>query len=96
VFSVKKFINWIVLLFSTGGEIMHAYVQIGLDDAKESEIYEALKALPEVKEVHILFGEWDIIAKLELTAPEALGTFVMEKIRSLPGVKLTSTMIIAK
>ena len=75
---------------------MHAYVQIGLEDSKESEIFNALKLLPEVQEVHILFGEWDIIAKLELSAPEALGTFVMEKIRSLPGVKLTSTMIVAK
>lgn len=75
---------------------MQAYVQIGLDDAKESDTYEALKALPEVKELHILFGEWDIIAKLELPAPEALGTFVMDKVRTLPGVKLTSTMIIAK
>ena len=75
---------------------MHAYVQIGLEDSKESEIFNALKLLPEIQEVHILFGEWDIIAKLELSAPEALGTFVMEKIRSLPGVKLTSTMIVAK
>ena len=75
---------------------MHAYVQIALDGARETDIYEALKGLPEVKEVHILFGEWDVIAKLELSAPEALGTFVMDKIRSLPGVKLTSTMIIAR
>ncbi|MEM4264127.1 MAG: Lrp/AsnC ligand binding domain-containing protein [Candidatus Woesearchaeota archaeon] len=75
---------------------MHAFVQIALDSAKESDIYDELKAMPEVKEVHILFGEWDLIAKLELPAPEALGTFVMEKIRSIPGVKLTSTMIVAK
>ncbi|MBW2986496.1 Lrp/AsnC ligand binding domain-containing protein [Candidatus Woesearchaeota archaeon] len=75
---------------------MQAYVQISLDDAKESEIYGSLKQLPEVQEAHILFGEWDVIVKLELSAPEALGTFVMDKIRSLPGVKLTSTMIVAK
>ena len=75
---------------------MQAYVQIGLEESRETDIYDALKALPEVKELHILFGEWDLIAKLELPAAEALGTFVMDKIRSLPGVKLTSTMIIAK
>jgi len=75
---------------------MLAYVQIALDGANETDVYAKLKALPEVKETHILFGEWDVIVKLELSAPEALGTFVMDKIRSLPGVKLTSTMIIAK
>ena len=75
---------------------MYAYVQIALDSANETDIYEALKSMPEVKEVHILFGEWDVIAKLELPAPQALGTYVMDKIRPLPGVKLTSTMIVAK
>lgn len=75
---------------------MYAYVQIALDSASETDIYEALKGMPEVKEAHILFGEWDVIAKIELPAPEALGTYVMEKIRSLPGVKLTSTMIVAR
>ena len=75
---------------------MLAYVQIALDNAKETDIYNQLRGLPEIQEAHILFGEWDLMVKLELPAPEALGTFVMDKIRSIPGVKLTSTMIIAK
>ncbi len=75
---------------------MQAYVQIALDSAKEQDIYDRLSSLDEIKEVHILFGEWDMIVKLELKDPENLGTFVMEKIRSLPGVRLTSTMIVAK
>ena len=50
---------------------MYAYVKIALDSANETDIYEALKGMPEVKEVHILFGEWDVIAKLELPVPQA-------------------------
>lgn len=75
---------------------MLAYVQIALDGAREQNIYETLKSMREIKEVHILFGEWDMIAKLELPSPEALGTFVLNKIRTIPGVRLTSTMIVAK
>jgi len=75
---------------------MQAYVQIALDSAKEQEIYDRLSSLKEIKEVHILFGEWDMIVKLQLDDPEHLGTFVMEQIRNLPGVRLTSTMIVAK
>jgi len=56
----------------------------------------SLVEMPEVKEAHILFGEWDIIALLDMDSPEHLGSFVMEHIRSLPGVKLTSTMIVAR
>ncbi|MBD3319456.1 Lrp/AsnC family transcriptional regulator [Candidatus Woesearchaeota archaeon] len=75
---------------------MKAYVQVSLDSAREKEVLEKLQSLPEVIDVHILFGEWDMIAKIDLPNPEELGSFVIDKIRSLPGVKLTSTMVIAK
>ena len=75
---------------------MEAYVQISLASANERDLLEQLKAMPEVKNVHILFGEWDMIAKIHMDSAEALGKFVVEKIRAMPGVKLTSTMIIAK
>ena len=74
---------------------MLAYLLIRvLED--EQEVMETLKIMKEVKEVHVLFGEWDILVKLEMPEPEMVGTFVMEKIRSIKEVKLTSTMIVAK
>ena len=75
---------------------MLAYVQISLNKRNEQDVYDNLIEMSEVKEAHILFGEWDIIALLEMKSPEHLGSFVMEKIRSLQGVNLTSTMIVAK
>ena len=75
---------------------MLAYVQVSLNKRNERDVYETLVDMPEVKEVHILFGEWDLIALLDLESPEHLGSFVMEKIRPLQGVNLTSTMIVAK
>ncbi len=75
---------------------MFAYVQIGLENVSEQEIKDKLKFFPEVKDVHILFGEWDLMAKLEIESPEQLATFIMENIRPIEGVKLTSTLIVAK
>jgi len=75
---------------------MYAYVLIGLADCDEQVIVEKLNNFKEVAEVHILFGEWDLIAKLDVENPEAAGTFVMEHIRSLKEVQLTSTLIVAK
>lgn len=75
---------------------MFAYVQIALENANEADIKEKIKHYPEVKDVHILFGEWDLMAKLKIESPEQLATFVMENIRSIEGVKLTSTLIVAK
>ena len=76
--------------------MMLAYVQVSLNKRNERDVYDKLINMPEVKEAHILFGEWDIIALLDMDSPEHLGSFVMENIRSLPGVNLTSTMIVAK
>ncbi|MBD3209175.1 Lrp/AsnC ligand binding domain-containing protein [Candidatus Woesearchaeota archaeon] len=75
---------------------MHAYVLIGLQDCDEQQVLEELNGYEEVEEAHILFGEWDLIAKLDIESPEAAGTFVMEHIRKLPDVKLTSTLIVAR
>jgi len=75
---------------------MFAYVLLSVDSAKENEILDALADFSEIDEVRILFGEWDMICKVEAENPDALATFVMENIRSLPGVTLTSTMIVAR
>lgn len=75
---------------------MLAYVHIKANPAKDNEILAELMKLPEVKEAHVLFGKWDIVAKVETGSPEALGSFVVSNIRTIPGVKLTSTSIVAK
>ena len=74
---------------------MLAYLLIRvLED--EVGVMEDLKSMDEVREVHVLFGEWDLLVKLEMPEPEMVGTFVMEKVRSIKEIKLTSTMIVAK
>ncbi|RMF05802.1 Lrp/AsnC family transcriptional regulator [Candidatus Woesearchaeota archaeon] len=73
-----------------------AYVLISLGAVDEQEILQKLKEMEEVREAHVLFGEWDLIAKVEVGSSEELGEFMIEKIRKLPHVRLTSTLIAAK
>ncbi|RLE44173.1 Lrp/AsnC family transcriptional regulator [Candidatus Woesearchaeota archaeon] len=75
---------------------MLAYVLIALKTCDENKVLNNLKQLPEVEEAHVLFGEWDIIAKVKVNGTEDLATFMIEKVRTLPEVKLSSTMIVAK
>ena len=75
--------------------MMKAFVQVATT-GNEARLYEELKSLPEVKEVHMLFGEWDFLALVEIESAEQLAAFVVDKIRSIPSVRLTSTMICAK
>jgi len=75
---------------------MQAYILVNTEKGKEQDIYEAINDLEEVANVQIIFGEWDIIARVQVENSEALGTLILDKIRTLPGVILSSTLIIAK
>ncbi len=75
---------------------MLAYLLISAEKDKEQDIYEKVNDFSEVIGSHIIFGEWDIIAKVKMENSEALGTFILDKIRPLSGVSMTSTLIVAR
>jgi len=68
------------------------YVLINTAPAYEHEVYTKLSKVPEIVEVHPLFGEFDIIAKIEAEDFERLGNLVVNKIRSIKGVIDTKTL----
>ncbi len=74
---------------------MKAFVLISLKEGSEQKLLKELRSYPEVKNAHILFGEWDLIVEVELSEAEELGLFVMEKVRSREDVRLTSSLIVA-
>lgn len=75
---------------------MMAFALISLKECNEKDVLDKITDLHEVEDAYILFGEWDIIAKINVENSEELGTFMMEKVRSMPEVKLSSTLIVAK
>ena len=68
------------------------FVLINAAPAHEHEVYNKLSKVPEIVEVHPLFGEFDIIAKIEADDFEKLGNLVVNKIRSIDGVIDTKTL----
>ena len=76
-------------------EDMKAFVLISLNEGNERKMLEALKQCPEVRQAYVLFGEWDVLAEVDVMSAEELGTMVMERIRSREGVRLTSSLIVA-
>ena len=49
----------------------------------------------EVVEVNELYGEYDVIIKVQVDDLTKLDKFLTEKLRAIPNVYLTSTMIVA-
>lgn len=68
-----------------------AFVVINVEPGREHDVYKGLQHLPQVCEIHPLFGEYDLIAKLEAQDFDALGQAIVSHIRSLPGVVTTKT-----
>ena len=68
------------------------FVLITTESQKELTVYEKINAIPEVKELHPLFGEYDMIAKVETQEFDDLAKIVIQKIRNVPGVNETKTL----
>ncbi len=71
---------------------MVGFVLISAAPAHEHEVYNKLLETPEILELHPLFGEYDLIAKVEAKDFVKLGELVVDKIRSIEGVIDTKTL----
>ena len=73
-----------------------AYVMINCDLGSEGSIIDELKSIVGVKEVRGVFGNYDILAKIEVPSPEILRELISLKIRKIPTISTTTTIICSK
>ena len=73
-----------------------AYVLLIVKPGEESNVAEKLKKVEEIKDVSIVYGEYDVIAKVEMENMEGLQNFLIKNIRAMDEVERTSTMISLK
>lgn len=57
-------------------------------------IAEQIAKFPEVQEVHIISGDWDILIKVKERDVDAIGKFVIDKLRTVKGVEKTLTCVV--
>jgi DNA-binding Lrp family transcriptional regulator len=69
-----------------------SFVLINAAPAHEHEIHHKLSKIPEIIELHPLFGEYDLIAKIEAASFENIGDIVVNKIRAIEGIIDTKTL----
>jgi Lrp/AsnC family transcriptional regulator for asnA, asnC and gidA len=71
-----------------------AIVLINTDAGGEDEVMEKLKVINEVTEAYIVYGVYDIVAKIEADNIDKLKDIVTNVIRKIPKVRSTLTMIV--
>ena len=71
-----------------------AFVLINAEIGSEDEVLKALKTVPNVKEAYVVYGVYDIVARVTAETMEKLKDIVTWKVRRLDKVRSTLTMIV--
>ncbi len=68
------------------------FVRLGFKDEEGKrasdymKIIDKITAMPQVQEVHLMAGDWDIFIKVRAESTNAVGRLVMDDLRSIEGV----------
>ena len=71
-----------------------AFVLINAKLGSEEEVVKELKKLPNVKEVYVVYGVYDLIVKVEAESLDKLKEYIFSRIRQMDKIRSTLTMIV--
>ena len=71
-----------------------AYVLINVESGFEDDVLRELRSIEGVDEAYFSYGVYDIITKVKAETMETLKDMVTKRIRSLPKVRSTLTLIL--
>jgi DNA-binding Lrp family transcriptional regulator len=60
----------------------------------QRKVAKEIASFPEVQEVHIISGEWDILIKVKAKDIDSVGKYVVDKLRLVKGVEKTLTCLV--
>ena len=73
--------------------MLTCFILINVEAKKENEVYDHLSKIKEVEGIREVFGQYDIIARMEARNLKAMHILIIDRIRSIPGVVNTTTLI---
>ncbi|MBK64219.1 MAG: hypothetical protein CBC89_02260 [Euryarchaeota archaeon TMED129] len=72
------------------------YVLVNVEPGAETSVFEQLSKLSFVSDINHLFGDYDIIIKIEADGIGTIAGMVVESIRSISGISNTKTLACAE
>ena len=70
-----------------------AFVLVKTEPSHERDVYLALTSHDAVKEVHALYGEFDLPAHVSSDSAKSLTSLLMKEFRTIEGIRETQTLI---
>lgn len=66
----------------------------GESNLSQRYLAEEIAKIPEIYEVSLISGEWDIILKVRTASVEEIGKLVIDKLRMMKGIRNTQTCVV--
>ena len=72
-----------------------AFVLIGVESGSEPDVVKQLRELQSVKDAYLVYGVYDIVVKIEAVTEKELKEAITYKLRGLPKIRSTQTLMVS-
>ena len=82
--------------YSKIGREVAAYVMVSFTREgtfSQRKLAEEIGLIPEVHEISLISGEWDLILKVRASSVKEIGSLVVDRLRMMKGIEKTQTCI---
>lgn len=73
--------------------MLTCFILIRVEANREDEVYDKLAKVKEIEGIREVFGEYDMIARIEAKNLKDMRSIIISRVRSVPGVLATTTLI---
>ena len=70
-----------------------AWILISCEPGRERDVYLQLLDMPVVSEVSVVYGELDLVARIDFESEKEMSKTLIEDMRHVEGVRKTETLI---
>jgi DNA-binding Lrp family transcriptional regulator len=74
----------------------HAYVLFNVESNSEDQVLKDVRAVDGVQEAYVVYGVYDLAARIEATSMTELKELVSRRLRMITNVKTTLTLILVE
>jgi len=73
--------------------VIEAYVLLRIKPGQDRSVFRKVKKLKRVTEMDTVYGEYDLLIKVQVETMEDLDSFIFDTVRAIKGVERSTTLI---
>lgn len=76
--------------------MIKAYILLTVKPGTDRAVFQTIRELRQVTDLETLYGEYDLLAEVEVKNMDDLDTFIFDSMRTIQGVMKTTTLVTIK